>query len=109
MRHGRRRAHPDLVVLTLDRSIKPNGNSGLSVYQEGVRRRLGITASRKVGNSVCRNRFKRRVREWFRERRGELDPAVDLVVIARRSGAELSLQDLDGRLSSLLGLDPVER
>jgi ribonuclease P protein component len=109
MRRGRRRAHADVVVFTLHRSIKPFENGGLSGFQAGLGRRLGITASRKVGNSVCRNRFKRRMREWFRHRREDLDPAVDLVVIARRSGAALSSQDLDARLSSLLGLNPMER
>jgi RNase P protein component len=62
--------------------------------------RLGITASRKVGNAVRRNRFKRRVREWFRRRRSELDPSVDLVVIARKSGAGLEMAELDRQLQS---------
>jgi ribonuclease P protein component len=58
-----------------------------------------------VGNAVRRNRFKRRVREWFRRRRLDLDPPVDLVVIARRSGAALEMAELDQRLSGLLELD----
>jgi ribonuclease P protein component len=43
--------------------------------------RLGITASRKVGKSVVRQRLKRRVREIYRrwERRSDLPP-LDLVV-----------------------------
>lgn len=43
--------------------------------------RLGITASRKVGNAVVRNRLKRRVREIYRRwpDRGRM-PAVDVVV-----------------------------
>jgi len=68
--------------------------------------RIGITVSRKVGNAVVRNRFKRRIREWFRAHRDELDPPVDLVVIARRPGGRLSLAELDARLRDLLGLDP---
>lgn len=70
------------------------------------RSRIGITVSRKVGNAVVRNRFKRRIREWFRAHRDELDPPVDLVVIARRPGGGLSLAELDARLRSLLGLAP---
>ena len=43
--------------------------------------RLGITASRKVGSAVVRQRLKRRTREVYRrwEHRGRL-PAVDMVV-----------------------------
>jgi ribonuclease P protein component len=68
--------------------------------------RIGITASRKVGNAVVRNQFKRRIREWFRTHRDELDPGLDLLVIARRSGARLDSGALDRRLRHLLGLEP---
>ena len=68
--------------------------------------RIGITVGRKVGNAVVRNRFKRRLREWFRATRHEFDTDVDLVVIARRPGGQLGLAELDGRLRDLLGLDP---
>ena len=34
-----------------------------------TRRRLGVTVSKRVGNSVIRNRVKRRIREWFRHAR----------------------------------------
>lgn len=47
------------------------------------RRRLGISASRRVGNAVVRNRIKRGVRDWFRRERSRLPAVVDLVVIAR--------------------------
>jgi ribonuclease P protein component len=57
------------------------------------RARLGVTASRKVGNAVVRNRVKRRIREWFRLGGQELVAGIDLVVIARASAARLAGAD----------------
>ena len=53
--------------------------------------RLGITASRRIGNAVVRNRAKRLVREAFRAT-GELWPrGIDVVVIVRKPLGELKL------------------
>jgi ribonuclease P protein component len=46
--------------------------------------RLGITASRRVGNAVVRNRAKRVVRDAFRATRSLWPTPFDLVVIVRR-------------------------
>ena len=46
--------------------------------------RLGITASRKIGNSVQRSRARRLIREGFRAVFGDLPDALDIVVIVRR-------------------------
>jgi ribonuclease P protein component len=51
--------------------------------------RLGITVSSKVGNAVVRNRIKRSIREFFRRRRHELNLGKDILVIARKSAADL--------------------
>lgn len=106
LRRGRRRADRDLVVITMPVWIKPNEANGLREFGR-FGSRLGITVSRKVGGAVVRNRFKRRIRAWFRTRRREFKKDVDLIVIARRSGAALSLYQLDLRLSKLLGLEPI--
>lgn len=50
--------------------------------------RLGITASRKVGGAVVRNRVKRWIREWFRKTQTKLAPGLELVVVVRRGAAE---------------------
>ena len=44
---------------------------------------LGLTVSTKVGNAVCRNRIRRRLREIYRLNEGSLRCGLDLVVVAR--------------------------
>ncbi|HWZ87635.1 MAG TPA: ribonuclease P protein component [Polyangiaceae bacterium] len=53
--------------------------------------RLGVTASRKVGNAVVRARAKRLIREAFRATRGLWPAGIDLVVIVKRSPGESKL------------------
>jgi ribonuclease P protein component len=45
--------------------------------------RLGISASRRIGGAVVRNRWKRLLRETFRLTRVGLPRGIDLVVIPR--------------------------
>jgi len=45
--------------------------------------RLGLSVSRKIGNAVVRNRWKRLIREAFRLSRAQLPTGIDLIVIPR--------------------------
>lgn len=56
--------------------------------------RLGIVASRKIGNAVVRNRAKRLVREAFRKARDLFASGIDVVVIVRRPLDEHKLGDV---------------
>ena len=56
--------------------------------------RLGITASRRVGNSPERNRAKRLVREAFRAVRDSWPQAVNVVVIVRQGLGNKKLSDV---------------
>jgi len=73
--------------------------------------RVGFTVSKKVGNSVCRNRARRRLKAAV----GEIFPArahvgIDYVVIGRRETLErpysLLLQDLLAALKRVGALRP---
>ena len=61
---------------------------------EGSPLRLGITASRKSGNSVQRSRARRLIREGFRAVFSELPDALDIVVIVRRPLGERKMAAL---------------
>jgi ribonuclease P protein component len=63
--------------------------------------RLGITATRKVGGAVTRNRARRRIREVFRA--SSLPPGLDLVVVVRRDVVDAEWTALVADFKSLLG------
>ncbi|MDL1967727.1 MAG: ribonuclease P protein component [Deltaproteobacteria bacterium] len=54
------------------------------------RTRLGVTVSKKVGNSVERNRIKRIFREYFRLNRHKITGFCDINIIARKEAAGLT-------------------
>ena len=56
--------------------------------------RLGITASRKIGGAVVRNRAKRLVREAFRALGELFPPGIDLVVIVRKPPGAMKAHDV---------------
>jgi len=69
--------------------------------QDGLR--LGLIVSKKVGESVERNRVKRQLREGFRHMAQDVAEAagqLDLVVIARHGAAEIEGKVLQAELQS---------
>ena len=66
--------------------------------------RLGLTASKKTGNAVRRNRARRRLRALARTELAKRARAgIDYVMIARHSTAERSWDDLVADLNKSLG------
>ncbi len=53
------------------------------------RNRLGISVSKKVGNSVVRHRITRLVRESYRLNEKRFNSGLDLVVVARSGAADI--------------------
>lgn len=62
--------------------------------------RWTVSASRRVGSAVKRNRAKRRLRAVARE--AELPPGSDLVIIARASAATCEFSDLVKDVEALI-------
>lgn len=71
---------------------------------DGAETRLGIVASRKMGNAVQRNRAKRLVRETFRRNVHLWPVQVDLVVIVRSGVDALSQADVEAEMVGVASL-----
>ncbi|MFN5470088.1 MAG: ribonuclease P protein component [Pirellulaceae bacterium] len=63
--------------------------------------RLGLSVSRRVGNAVVRNAWKRRIRESFRQIGGQLSISMDLVV-QPRPGPTRTQAEIQGSLERLI-------
>ena len=86
-RHGTSYANRYLVMYVLE-------------YQY-MKNRLGISVSKKVGNSVVRHRVTRLIRESYRLNELLFKKSLDIVVIARPSAKEKSYQEIESALLHL--------
>ncbi len=64
--------------------------------------RLGISVSKKIGNSVIRHRFSRLVRECYRMNADDMKQGYDIVVIARPKAVGVKCQQLNKSFRHLL-------
>ena len=69
--------------------------------------RLGISVSKKVGNSVVRHRIKRLIKESYRLHEEMFNSGLDIVVIARSGAADLGFKNVESALLHLLKLHKI--
>ena len=85
--HGVSRANRFLVVYRMENGMAEN--------------RLGISVSKKVGNSIVRHHLARLVRESYRLSEELYKPGYDIVVIARVAAKHADYHDIDRSLGQL--------
>ena len=69
--------------------------------------RLGISVSKKVGNSVVRHRVVRLVRESYRLNEERFNSGLDLVVVARSTAADIDYKAAESALLHLAKLHGI--
>ena len=66
--------------------------------------RLGISVSKKVGNSVVRHRVKRLIKESYRLHEKMFNSGLDIVVIARSEASLVSYKEINSAVKHLFKL-----
>ena len=69
--------------------------------------RIGISVSKKVGNSVIRHRITRLIRESYRLQEEMFNSSLDIVVIARGAAREVGYKEIESAMLHLGGLHKI--
>ena len=72
------------------------------VKENGLdKNRIGISVSKKVGNSVVRHRVTRLVRESYRLHESIFNSGLDIVIVARPGAASVGYNEIESALLHL--------
>lgn len=69
--------------------------------------RIGISASKKVGNSVVRHHITRLLREVFRLHEQEIAKGLNIIVVARAAAKEADYHQMESAFMHLCGLHHI--
>ena len=89
---------------TVYRIGNSNANKYLVMYvikNNLGKNRLGISVSKKVGNSIVRHRLTRLIRESYRLQEEKFPCGLDIVIIARASAKGKSYKEIESALLHL--------
>lgn len=85
-----------------------NKNLVMYIRKNGTdENRLGISVSKKVGNSVIRHRITRLIRESYRLNEESVSKGLDIVVVARLGAKEKSFFEIESSLLHLMKLHGI--
>lgn len=85
--NGRSHANKYLIIYSMENGLGIN--------------RIGISVSKKVGNSVVRHRVTRLIRESYRLREDMFNSGLDIVIIARPGAAAVGYKEVESALLHL--------
>lgn len=93
------------------RNGKSYGNRYLVMYvlPSEQETRIGISVSKKVGNSIVRHRLTRLVRECFRLNKDRLDGQLDIVVVVRAAAKDKDYHAIESAFLHLCGIHNILR
>lgn len=93
--YGRSYANKYLVMFVMDNNTETS--------------RLGISVSKKVGNSVIRHRVKRLIKESYRLHEEMFNSGLDIVIIARVTANNISYKEIESAVLHLGRLHKIMR
>ena len=98
----------DFQLLYKEGRSRVNRYLVLYVKENGLEKnRLGVSVSKKVGNSIVRHRITRLIRESYRLHEDMFNSGLDMVVIARVSAKDRGMREIESALLHLGKLQGV--
>ena len=92
-KNGRSKANRYLVMYELENPLSTN--------------RIGISVSKKVGNSVVRHHLTRLIRESYRLQEEMFNSSLDIVIVVRNRAKDCSYHEIEQALLHLAGLHNI--
>ena len=87
---------------------KANRQLVMYIYHNNTdRNRIGISVSKKVGNSVVRHHLTRLIRESYRLNEEMFNSGLDIVVLARTGAKGIKYRDIESALMHLMRIHKV--
>ena len=86
-KEGKSRANRYLVMYMKENGLETN--------------RIGVSVSKKVGNSIVRHRITRLIRESYRLQEDMFNSGLDMVVVTRKNAVNCSCQEITSALLHL--------
>ena len=91
------------------RKGKSYANSCIVMYvnKTGEDNKLGISVSKKVGNSVVRHRITRLIRECFRLNKEKFIEGINIVIIARTGAKDIDYSKMESAILHVAKLQKI--
>ena len=86
-KEGKSRANRYLVMYVKENGLETN--------------RIGVSVSKKVGNSIVRHKITRLIRESYRLQEDMFNSGLDMVVVTRKNAVNCSCQEITSALLHL--------
>lgn len=69
--------------------------------------RIGYSISKKVGNSVVRNKIRRRMKEIYRLKLNKIKEGYDIIIIPKRNAVNISYLELESAMLHIFKLGDI--
>lgn len=69
--------------------------------------RVGFTITKKIGNAVVRNKIRRRMKEIYRLRLGNIKNGYDLIFIPKKNVIDISYKELESAMVHIMGISGI--
>lgn len=82
-----------------------NRNLVMYIKKNGLdHSRIGYTVTKKIGNSVVRNRIRRRMKEIFRKNFDKIKEEYDIILIPKKNVIDIDYQQLESAMLHIFKL-----